>query len=154
MKKSLLIILLISFCSIFVKGQSNDNSALFLRGGISDITGFVAGEYFVGKSSISIGWHKYAPKALTDESKSSFDIGLYFYTAPYYENSAYVAIGYASANSVQTINGIVDDFYSTWTLIGGYRFGGESMDLKIGAGYLSSEVMNGLGVDLSIGISF
>lgn len=163
MKKIILLISLVFLLSISTtiasendnsESNSNENpSALFIRGGASDITGFVAGEYFHNNMGFSLGWHSYAP-SIANETASSVDIGLFFYDAPYYENSWYLGIGFASNNAVHTTNGNVDSFYPTWAFVGGYRFGGELLDLKLGAGYLTSKIMNGVAIDLTLGITF
>lgn len=158
MKKIILLISLAIFISFSPaiadeNGDDETPSAFFIRGGLSDVTGYVAGEYISGNIGYSIGWHNYTP-SITDATSPSIDIGLFFYGAPYYENSTYFAIGYASANSVQTIDGRLDDFYPTWSFVGGYRFGGDFMDLKIGVGYLTSKIVNSIAIDCTIGFTF
>jgi len=149
------LVFLLSFSNIFAIGDENDenenSSALFVRGGFSDITGFAGGEYIYNNLGFSLGWHKYSP-SIASETASSVDVGLFWYGAPYYENSWYLAIGYASNNAVQTVNNELESFYPTWSLIGGYHWGGELLDLKLGCGYLTSDPINGIAIDLSIGL--
>lgn len=139
--------------------EEKDKSASFIRGGISDVTGFVAYEYFTENMSFSVGWHQYTAD-FTDASKPSIDFGFSFYGNPYYENSWYVSIGYASANAVQRTQEWYNneqtkdelEWSGTWSFIGGYRFGGDALDLKVGAGYLTSDFISGMAIDLTMGL--
>ncbi|MFW6377152.1 MAG: hypothetical protein ACOCZ5_00765 [bacterium] len=138
----------------YTNEEESDIKVLFLRGGLSDMTGFVGIEYFVNSTSAAIGWHKFAP-SITDESFSCIDISLYWYNGKdYTENGLYTGIGYSSTNAVQTYNGVVDETSGTLNFVGGYRWGGEHIDLKLGAGYLYSGIYDGVAIDLSLGVTF
>ncbi len=129
------------------------NENTYLRAGLSDMTGFVGIEYFVDNTSIAFGWHKFAP-SIADASYGCFDISLYWYgIQDYFQDGWYTALGYSTTNAVQTINGEVDDVSGTVNFIGGYRWGGENIDFKIGIGYLYSRVYDGAAIDISIGFS-
>lgn len=137
-----------------VENVNEDVKALFLRGGLSDMTGFVGIEYFVNGTGAAIGWHKFAP-SIANESFSCIDISLYWYNGnDYTENGLYTGIGYSSTNAVTTINGSVDETSGTLNIVGGYRWGSETLDLKLGGGYLYSSIYDGLAIDLSLGITF
>lgn len=144
------LVMLVLITTITVNAQDSEET-FYIRGGFSDVTGFIATEYVVDNVGFSVGWHKYTPDII-DRSASSVDFALTFYGAPYYENSYYLSVGYATTNSVQTINGQLDKWAGTWGFIGGYKFGGDFMDVKIGAGYLTSEIVNGAAIDVSVGL--
>lgn len=131
------------------------NEATYLRGGISDLSGYLGVEYIKEEVGFSVGWHKYAPD-IADESRHSFDIAANYYLndGNVEENSWYTGIGYATTNSVRTVNGSATEWSGTWSIVAGYRFAGEMFDAKIGAGYLTSSIMNGAAIDLSVGFTF
>lgn len=97
-------ILVITFFSTTVINAQETEEAFYARGGFSDVTGFVAGEYMSGQFGFSFGWHKYSPN-IANQSKSSIDIAVTYYGDNYEENCFYVSAGYASTNAVKSING-------------------------------------------------
>ena len=139
--------------------KEEPKSGSLLRGGISDVTGYAAYEYMTSNMGFSVGWHQYTT-SFTSESKPSFDLGVSFYGTPYDENSWYASIGYATTNGVQRTRSWYEDekvadnleWSGAWAFIGGYRFGGDILDLKVGAGYITSEFSDGVAIDLSLGI--
>jgi len=150
---SVLILLIVAISSI--KTNAQEDKEVYLRGGFSDMTGFVAVEHIQEHIGFSLGWHKYAP-SITDKSKHSIDLGVnyYFNDEDVKKNSWYTGVGYATKNAVQTVNGEVDTWTGTFNIVGGYRFAWDNFDVKLGGGYLFSSVMNGPAIDLSVGFAF
>ena len=151
MKKVLGLVVIVFMTMISITANAQSNEAFYARGGYSDVTGFVAGEYVVGSTGFAFGWHNYSPPG-ANETASSFDVALTLYGGPYYENSYYLSTGYASTNSALIMNGTVEEWDGTWSIIGGYKWGSDFMDVKIGCGYLWSDITDGVAVDFSVGI--
>lgn len=132
--------------------EKNENT--YLRAGLSDMTGFVGVEYFLDNTSIAIGWHQFAP-SITNETYGCVDLSLYWYGIENYKQDGwYTALGYSTTNAVQTVNGDAVKTSGTVNFVGGYRWGGENFDVKLGAGYLYSKIYDGIAIDLSVGFSF
>ena len=153
MRRKILSILSVILFTVISFNLNAQDVQIYLRGGLSDMTGFMGVEYFVDQTSVALGWHKFMP-SVTDVTYNSIDVALYRYTGNFDENSWYGGIGYSSLNAIQTYKGIVYKTSGTFNIVGGYRFGRENFDVKIGGGYSFSNVRNKPTIDLSVGIGF
>jgi len=140
---------LITMTATTTQAQSSEKT--YFRGGYSD-HGFAAIESIVDDIGFSIGWHVFNP-SIINSPQHSVDLALNWYSGEYYLDGWYTSVGWSSANAVRTKNGSIDKLTGTLNFIVGYRFGGEVMDLKLGAGYLYSKVDDGIAIDLTIGLS-
>ena len=150
---SVLVLLIVAVST--VQANAQEEKEVYLRGGFSDMTGFVAVEHIQEHIGFSLGWHKYS-SSLTDKSKNSIDLGMNYYLndGDVKKDSWYVGLGYATKNAVQTVNGEVDKWGGTFNVVGGYRFAWNNFDVKRGGGYLFSSIKNGPAIDLSAGFAF
>lgn len=156
MKKFLLLVVfVISTVGLFSQTTTQNEAALYLRGGYSLFTGVVGGELQIDNFSVGGGWMPNSTP-ISGESVNSYGISASIYSDPYYENSYYFTFGYI-------INGYIEEYssgyysdYSTsnvFGLLGGYKWSSEWVDLKVGAGFGFGEGITAFTAEITLGVN-
>lgn len=131
MKK--LLFLFIAIMLLGVTTMEAQNTALYIRGGYSWLTGVVGGEIQVDHFGIGGGWMP-NKTPLTGDDVNSFGLDATWYSGNYDEESYYYSLGYV-------INGYQEEYSTGYyesenmaVMMCGYKIVSDMLDMKGGVG--------------------
>jgi len=152
MKKLLLILLILIGISTQLKSQTKVQTALYVRGGYSWLTGVIGTELQINNFGFGFGWMP-TPYLLNDQRINAYGIDVTYYNGLPNQNSFYISGSYI-------INGYEyeSDYYGTqiidmMAILIGYKVSLSIFDLKfgLGTGFNSDNVI--IIVEATIGLN-
>ena len=139
--KKLLLLLLIFFTLGKVNAQYTEPAAptispraFYVHGGYSWLDGVVGFNFQNNYWGIGFGWMPNS-MPLSGERVNSFGMSGVIYSAPYYKDALYLKIGVVTNGYIYQDSYGYEYLSPMSIIMGGYKFGGETLALKLGLGY-------------------